>query len=123
MPEPPTIFVIGDDDVVRDSLRALSETRRFSVEEFGSTGDFLTRRDHQANACLVLDIHMPDMTGTELLRRLRERGDRIPAVLITGRRDQVVEEQAKALGVVALLDKPVAHTALFQAIEAALATG
>jgi FixJ family two-component response regulator len=120
MPESPTIFVIDDDAVVRDSLRALLETRQFRVEEFRSATDFLSRRDHHASACLVLDVHMPDMSGTELLRRLRAAGDRIPTVLITGRRDQLAEAEAKALGVVAFLDKPIAHQVLFRAIEAAL---
>jgi two-component system, LuxR family, response regulator FixJ len=120
MPETPTIFVIDDDEVVRDSLKALLETRQFAVEEFTSAADFLARRDHHASACLILDVHMPEMSGTELLRRLRAQGDRIPTVLITGRRDRAAEEQAKALGVVALLDKPVAHRVLFQAIETAL---
>ena len=120
MPETATIFVIDDDAGVRDALRALLETRRFSVEEYDSATDFLGRTRDHAKACLVLDIHMPGMSGTELLQRLRERGECIPTVLMTGQRDRPSEAQAKALGVVALLDKPVAHQVLFQAIEAAL---
>lgn len=116
----PTIVVIDDDEVVRDSLRALLESRRFAVWDYESADAFLARRNGEAAGCLVLDVHMPGMTGPDLLQRLRADGDRTPAILVTGRRDTATEMQASRLGVVALLDKPVSHGVLFAAIAQAI---
>lgn len=118
----PTIFVIDDDEMVRDSLKALLESRNFTVVDFDSGRQFLSAGHATGRACLVLDVHMPDMTGIELLRLLRSRGNAIPTILITGRTDLSVQMQAKELGVVALLDKPVSHAVLFDTIRQALST-
>ncbi len=121
MGEPAVIFVVDDDEVVRDSIKVLLELRHYKVCDFGSAAAFLAARPSAAPAaCLVLDIHMPDMTGLELLRQLRGEGDPIPAILITGRRDAATQAQAQSLGATALLDKPISHPALFSAIEQAL---
>lgn len=116
-----TIFVIDDDDIVRDSLKVLLETRNFAVQDFNSGGDFLRRRGGSRADCLILDVHMPQMTGLELLKLLCDRGEAIPAVLITGRSDTAVQAQAKALGVV-VLEKPVSFPTLLAAVQQATAT-
>jgi two-component system response regulator FixJ len=116
-----TIYVVDDDDVVRDSLKALLESQEFVVEDFSSGGDFFSRRNGGA-ACLVLDIHMPDMTGIDVLRRLRQDGDRLPVIMVTGRWDATIRAQADALGVVAFLDKPVSPARLFSEIRKAMET-
>ncbi|MBI1774027.1 MAG: response regulator [Proteobacteria bacterium] len=116
------IFVIDDDEVVRDSLKVLLETRDFIVRDFASCREFLHHKDGVHAGCLILDIHMPDMTGIDLLRLLREKGDAIPVILITGRRDATIRAQAEALGAVAFLDKPVAFPQLFAAIQQAVAS-
>jgi len=114
---PHTIFILDDDDVVRDSLKVLLETRNFVVVDFDSGSELL---DHLATAdCLVLDLHMPEMTGAELIGKLRGRGDKTPAILITGRPDKVAQAEAQALGV-PLLEKPVSPKLLLDAINAAL---
>jgi len=116
---PPTIHVVDDDDIVRDSLKVLLESRQFVVRDFSSGGDFFTRRDGDA-ACLVLDIHMPDMTGIDVLRRLRDEGDRLPVLIVTGKWDAATRAQADALGVAAFLDKPVSPARLFSEIRKAV---
>jgi two-component system response regulator FixJ len=116
-----TVFIVDDDEVVRDSLKVLLESRQFTVEDFASGRDFLDRRDGSQAGCLVLDIHMPDMTGIDLLRRLRKEGDPIPVIMVTGRQDAAIRAQAESLGALAFLDKPIAHKQLFAAIEKALA--
>jgi FixJ family two-component response regulator len=116
-----TIYVIDDDDVVRDSLTALLESRNFTTVAFDSGRQFLAHRVADGANCVILDVHMPEMAGVEVLQELRERGDMIPVILITGRRDPGVQAQAVALGASALLDKPLAHRALFAAVEEALA--
>lgn len=122
MGQPQTIVVVDDDDVVRDSLKVLLELRHYDVRDFGSAAAFLAARDGATATpgCLVLDIHMPKMSGIELLRELRGRGDSVPVILMTGRREPAAQNQAQALGAVALLDKPLSHPALFAALEQAL---
>lgn len=117
-----TIYIVDDDEVVRDSLKVLLEARHFKVEEFASGPEYLKQRRVPANGCLVLDIHMPDMSGLELLQVLRQYRDATPVILITGRRDRTIETQAKQLGVLALLDKPIPYASFFKAIEQALAS-
>lgn len=116
----PTIFVVDDDDMVRDSLKALLESRNFAVTDFESARQLLDRGDGLSAQCLLLDVHMPDMNGPDLLKILRDRGITIPAIMITGRRDPATEERARDLNVVAVLDKPVRHAVLFAAIEQAI---
>jgi FixJ family two-component response regulator len=117
------IVVIDDDEVVRESFRAVLEARRFEVEDFQSGRDFLVRRDGGRLGCIILDIHMPGMNGLELLESLRRSGDATPVLLVTGRSDARVLAQAQALGASTLLEKPVRPDQLFQAIEQALAAG
>ena len=116
-----TILIVDDDEMVRDSLRALLESRNFTVTDFATGQDFLARRDATNGSCVLLDIHMPGMTGVDLLKTLRERGDLIPVILITGRTDAGIQAQAKAFGAAALLDKPIAAARLFAAIADATA--
>ena len=115
----PSIYVIDDDEVVRDSLKALLEVRGYGVRDFESGDHFLTENPDMADCCIILDVHMPGMTGTEVLRQIRARRPAVPAILITGRRDGQIQAQAEALGAT-LLDKPLSHGQLFGAIEQAL---
>jgi two-component system, LuxR family, response regulator FixJ len=119
----PTILIVDDDDVVRDSVRALLESRGYAVADFESAECFLRDRAGYPGDCLILDLHMPSMTGMELLRSLRAKRDPIPVILVTGRREASAPAEAAALGAVEFLDKPVTHRTLFQAIEKALGAG
>ena len=116
-----TICLIDDDDVVRDAMRSLLEAREYGVVEFVSADDFLGQWDGKSGRCLILDIHMPGMSGLDLLKVLRDRGDWVPTILVTGQRDMVEADLPVKLGAVALLDKPVPPPVLFAAIRAALA--
>jgi two-component system response regulator FixJ len=114
---PRTIFILDDDEVVRDSLKVLLETRNFTVVDFTSGADLLKRGDKAD--CLILDLHMPEMTGAELLSKLRGRGDHTPAILITGRPDKSAQGAAEQLNV-PLFEKPVSPKLLLAAIDKAL---
>lgn len=116
----PTICIVDDDEVVRDSMRAVLESRRYAVSDFASGSDLLASDAAARADCLVLDIHMPGMTGLDVLRELGLRRIATPVILITGRSDAAIVAQAKALGAVALLDKPVSHAMLFETIRRAL---
>lgn len=117
----PTICIVDDDEVVRDSMRAVLESRRYTVQDFASGAELLASGVASAVDCLVLDIHMPGMTGLELLRELGVRRIATPVILITGRSDPTIAAQARAFGALALLDKPVSHSTLFDTIQRALA--
>ena len=78
-----TVAVVDDDHAVRESLRFLLEVIGYTVEIFASAAEFL-QANVQHFACLILDHHMPNMTGLELAQRLRADGAVIPILLITG---------------------------------------
>jgi FixJ family two-component response regulator len=114
------VTVVDDDEMVRDSLRALLEAHRFQVREFESARRYLDTRDGLAQGCLLIDMHMPAMNGLELLQALRKAGDATPVVLYTGRNDPTLQAQALAAGAMAVLDKPVTYKTLLAAIRQAL---
>ena len=116
---PRIVYLIDDDDAVRDSLRALLETYDLAVEDYPSATAFLAEPRDLESACLVVDIHMPVMSGTELLEVLLQREQRPIAIAITGAGDAALRERLKHLGVRAMLDKPIHDDALMQTIERA----
>ena len=115
------VYVIDDDEAVRDSMRVLLESFGIGVSDYASAGDFLARVSAPANGCMLLDLHMPGMSGLELLELMRRRGWDLPVIVITGRSDDLLKERALRAGVVALLDKPVDESTLMNALDRALA--
>ena len=81
--ESTTVAVIDDDDAVRDSMRFLLEVEGYCVETFASAAEFL-KAEVGGFACLLLDHHMPQMTGLDLAERLRAGGVAVPIMLMTG---------------------------------------
>ncbi len=114
---PRIVYLIDDDDAVRDSLRILLETYGLTVEDYGSATDFLAERRNFDSACLVVDIHMPGMSGPELIDTLRQRDSLPVAIAITGAGDASLRDRLKQMGVSAVLDKPIHDEVLMQAIE------
>jgi FixJ family two-component response regulator len=115
------IHIVDDDDAVRDSLRALLESLGFEVLDYPSAGDFLARRGENTKACLLLDMHMPVMSGLELLEHMQATQTQLPTVVITGRGDLATKARALLCGAIAFIDKPVADDTLLGAIAGAFA--
>ncbi len=94
------------------------------VEDFASAEDFLRRSSaHSTGAmrgCLLLDIHMPDMSGLELLETLHAANSVLPAIAMTGRSDRRLRDRLIRAGVCAVLDKPIDGNVLLRAIESAV---
>jgi len=117
------VFVVDDDDSVRKSLTRVLTGAGFEVEPFASVQAFLARRRYDGPCCLVLDVHMPGLTGLDLQEALTAAGRLLSIVFITGFVD--VRESVRAMkgGAVDFLTKPVAATELVAAIRRGIARG
>lgn len=103
--KPRTVAVVDDDDAVRESLQFLLAVSGHVAEVFASAAEFLkSEMDHLA--CLILDHHMPHMTGLDLLEQLRNLGISIPVLLITGSISPAIVARATMLGVQRVSEKP-----------------
>jgi two-component system, LuxR family, response regulator FixJ len=114
-----TVYVIDDDDAVRDSIRLLLECEGFHVLDFASAADFLRRAPQGWQSCILTDIHMPGMTGLELIEEIRRRDPTVPVIAMTGRPDRAVEETVEEADGT-LLVKPFRPGELVATISTAL---
>jgi FixJ family two-component response regulator len=113
-----TVAVVDDDDAVRHSLGFLLETFGHKVQTFASAAELLKSELHHI-ACLLLDHHMPHMTGLELVERLRAEGMTIPIMLITGSPSPAITARAAGLGIEMVLEKPPGADDILAFIDAA----
>jgi FixJ family two-component response regulator len=112
-----TVAVVDDDDAVRDSLRFLLEIAGFRVDTYTSAQQFLNEATIADVRCLVVDQHMPDVTGLQLVTQLRAQGATLPVALITGSPSPDLMRRAQQLGITALLEKPLADDVLLNFVE------
>ena len=117
----PTVFVVDDDEGVRDSLRFLLKSVGLSTKVLGSAAEFLAGRDAAQSGCLVLDVRMPSMSGLELQQQLNLRGDMIPVIFITGHGDIPMAVEALQQGAFDFLQKPFRDQDLIDRLQKALA--
>jgi two-component system response regulator DctR len=101
-----TVYVVDDDEALRDALGMLFRTAGLKVETFPSAAAFLQRAKPVQPACLVLDIRMPGLTGTALQDELIRRGARIPIIFITGHGDIPMAVEAVKKGAYDFIEKP-----------------
>jgi two-component system response regulator FixJ len=113
------IHVIDDDAAVRDSLAFLLETADLTARTYESAIDFLAEPERPAG-CIVTDVRMPDMTGIELARRLRDSGSVEPVIVITGHADVPMAIEAMRAGVVDFIEKPFDDEVLLASIHRVL---
>lgn len=115
----PSVYVVDDDDAVRDSLDLYLTLKGMKVTAFGSAQELLNH-DHAAPNIWILDVNMPSIDGFTLLEMLREQGHEEPVVLITGLGDPDTRARAERAGVAAFFDKPIDPPVLFSTLRGLL---
>jgi two-component system response regulator FixJ len=113
------VYVIDDDEAVRDSVAFLLGSAGLKVQAFDSARHFLDAAIDLAGACIVTDLRMPGVSGIELLRTLRARGDGVPVIVMTGHGDVPLAVEAMKLGAADFLEKPFDDEALLAAVRSA----
>ena len=117
----PTVFLIDDDQAVRDAVGLLLQASGLAVETFASATDFLDAGVVQRPGCLVLDVRMPGLSGLDLQRQLQLKGDRIPIIFMTGHGDVPMAIRAMKAGAFDFIEKPFQGQTLLARIQEALA--
>ncbi len=111
------VFIIDDDEAVRNSMSMLLETVALKYLCFASAGEFLDFYDGTQHGCVVLDIRMPGMSGLELQERLKEREIILPIIFITGHGDIPMAVQAMRQGALDFMRKPIREQDLLDRIQ------
>jgi len=118
-----TIYVIDDDDAVRQSIEFLLKTVRINVASFESAKAFFEVLPEINYGCIVTDVRMPEITGIDLLRRVREVKPDLPVIVITGHGDVPLAVEAMKLGAADFLEKPFDDDLLIASVRSALDQG
>ena len=118
---PPLVAVVDDEESVCRALQRLLRSAGFAVKTFSSGSMFLTELPSRRPDCLVLDVHMPRMSGFDVQARLAELGERVPVVIITGHDTPETRDRAIGGGASAYLRKPADDQAILDAVSAAIA--
>jgi len=116
----PLVAVVDDDLPFLRSVGRLLRSAGFAAETFGSGREFLAALPGLAAGCVLVDVHMPEMTGLQLQERLAEAGFRVPLIFITAHDSPQTREHARREGCAGLLLKPFERQTLFEAIWRAL---
>ncbi len=114
------VHVIDDDPAILTSVAGFLVTNGFGVQTYASGYDFLEAIGSHAAGCVVTDVRMPGISGTELMSKLKERGLALPIIIITGYPDISLTVEAVKHGAVDLLEKPFNNGSLVKAIRKAL---
>ena len=117
------IFVVDDDGGARDSLRLLLECDGLEARKFASCEAFLNDGGAGEGDCLILDVHMPGMSGIELLETMRRRGDMLPVIVISGRADTATRNRARAALALAVVEKPYQAEEVLDLVRLAMGQG
>jgi two-component system, LuxR family, response regulator FixJ len=115
-----TIFVIDDEEAVRDSIHMMLERRGYRVQIFESAEAFLAAAPSAASGCIVCDIRLKGISGLDLHRRLLEAKSGLPVILITGHGDIEMAVRALRAGAFDFIEKPFDDTRLYTSIAQAL---
>ena len=116
----PVVHIIDDDEGLRESLAFLLRAAQLEVRSFDSAKTFLDALPDAPVGCIITDIRMPDMSGIELLRRLKELKLGIPVIVITGHGDVPLAVEAMKIGAADFFEKPFNDDQLVASVRAAL---
>ena len=111
------IFIIEDDDAVRQSLSFLLASAGWLVRAFASAREFRDGASPSDADCLITDIHMPGISGIELVRQLRKAGSTMPVIVVTGHPEAALREAALEAGANGFVEKPLQDDELLALID------
>jgi two-component system, LuxR family, response regulator FixJ len=118
--EIPTVHVIDDDEAARHSLAFLLGTAKIDVKTYDSATAFLAVAANVKSGCIITDVRMPEISGIDLLRRLKELKIGVPVIVVTGHGDVPLAVEAMKIGAAEFLEKPFDDEVLLNAVRAAL---
>jgi two-component system response regulator FixJ len=121
MANEPVVHVIDDDEAVRDSLTFLLDCSGIATRSYESAVQFLKAAPTMEPGCIITDVRMPEMSGMDLIEKLKGLGVADPVIVITGHADVPMAIQALHAGVSDFIEKPFSHEAILIAVRAALA--
>jgi two-component system response regulator FixJ len=119
----PVVYIVDDDEAVRQSLAFMLSSAGLAVRLYDSAHAFLDGLDDVQCGCLITDVRMPEMTGIELLHRVRQRACWLPAIVITGHGDVPLAVEAMKAGAIDFIEKPFDEQAILAAVETAIERG
>jgi RNA polymerase sigma factor (sigma-70 family) len=119
-PPEPTVYVIDDDDSIRELLAWLMQRNRIRVETFADARSFFGAWRDEGPSCLVLDLHLPDMNGLEVQRLLIDRGVTMPVIFLSGRADVPRAVHAVKSGAVDFIEKPFDYKRIVALVQESL---
>jgi two-component system response regulator FixJ len=113
------VYLIDDDSAIRESLTFLLSTQNLAVQTYESAVDFLRQVRELPPGCIVTDLRMPNVTGLQLVRTLKEQGTDWPVIVMTGHGDVPLAVEAMKAGVVDFLEKPFSDDVILATLESA----
>lgn len=122
MPPKSAVSIVEDDESLRLALVGLIRSAGYEARGFASAEEYLALQDGRC-ACVITDLHMPGISGIEMMLKLREMGYAVPAIIITARGEPTIQARAFAVGALCVLRKPFEAEALLDCLRRALADG
>ena len=123
MPSNGIVHVIDDDEGVRESIEFLFRSAQLEVRVYESASAFLSQASEAAEGCVVTDVRMPEVSGIDLLRHLKELKSTLPVIVMTGHGDVPLAVEAMKAGAVDFIEKPFDDDVMLAAVRAALTRG
>ena len=115
------ILIVDDDEAHRNALEGVLKTAGLHAGKFSSAEELLDSHALQTASCLILDVRLPGMSGIELLHVIREMGDPVPIIFLTGHGDAEIRDLVMNAGALGYVTKPVHRSLLLQMVCGAIA--